>query len=339
MKIKIAEIKDKKTWENFVLSRPNNSFFQSWAWGEVQKALGNKVWRLGVFDSNNLMGVCQVVKVTARRGIFLHLRHGPIFTKWQAGYFNPLLTHIKKIAKSEKVWFLRVSSQIERNIRNQEFFKTRGFQPAPIPGQDAEVAWVLDISLSEEELLSKMRKTTRYLIRRAQKMGITIVERRESQGLAAFLRLYRETAKRQHFVPHKEIREECEIFGKENAFLKLFLAEYQKKILAGALIVFYGKQAIYHHSGSSTKFSNIPVSYLLLWEAIREAKRQGKKVFNFWGIAPEDKPRHPWQGLTMFKKGFGGEVREYIHAFDLPISPFYSLTFLIETARQIWRGY
>jgi lipid II:glycine glycyltransferase (peptidoglycan interpeptide bridge formation enzyme) len=61
--------------------------------------------------------------------------------------------------------------------------------------------------------------------------------------------------------------------------------------------------------------------------------------YNFWGIAPEGKKNHPWNGLTGFKKGFGGEAHEYLHAQDLPCSPLYILPKTIETIRRIKKGY
>lgn len=335
--ITIREISDKKIWEDFVLSQPNNSFFQSWDWGEVQEALRYKIWRLGISDKNKLVGAAQVVKVTARRGRFLHLRHGPILGKWQAKYLDPLVEEIKKIGNQENVWFIRISPLIEKSEKNQQFFQQRGFRPAPIHGQDAELAWVLDITRSEDEILAGMRKTTRYLVRKAQKLGVEVIEGQTEQDLDVFLRLYQKTAQRQDFVPHQGLEEEWKILGREN-LVRLYLAKYQEIVLAGALIIFYGDQVVYHHSGAD-RLSDIPATYALLWEAIQKAKKEGKSIFNFWGIAPFDKPHHPWKGLTLFKTGFGGETKEYIHAQDLPLSPFYWLTWLVESTRRIKKGY
>jgi lipid II:glycine glycyltransferase (peptidoglycan interpeptide bridge formation enzyme) len=81
------------------------------------------------------------------------------------------------------------------------------------------------------------------------------------------------------------------------------------------------------------------VNYLLQWEAIKEAKKRDKSIYNFWGIAPDTKRRHPWQGLSLFKKGFGGRLVEYLHAKDLPLSPLYFATYCYETLRKWKKGY
>ena len=132
------------------------------------------------------------------------------------------------------------------------------------------------------------------------------------------------------------IKEEFEIFNRANQAL-LLVTKYQHQDLAAALILFFGPQAIYHH-GASIK-SKIPITYLLQWQAIQEAKKRGCQYYNFWGIAPHDKPNHPWKGITLFKTGFGGEEKQFLHAHDLVLSNNYWITYGIETARKLWRGY
>ena len=77
--MQIREINNKNLWENFISAQSPQSLFQSWNWGEtVKKTQDKKVRflnRFGLFDKNDiLLGIFQVVKIKARRGIFLHLR-------------------------------------------------------------------------------------------------------------------------------------------------------------------------------------------------------------------------------------------------------------------------
>jgi len=86
------------------------------------------------------------------------------------------------------------------------------------------------------------------------------------------------------------------------------------------------------------KYPKIPVSYLLQWEAIKEGKKRGCKTYNFWGIAPESeleaKKDHPWKGLSLFKKGFGGYKKEYVKTQDFPLSWKYWPIYLFEEIRK-----
>jgi len=128
------------------------------------------------------------------------------------------------------------------------------------------------------------------------------------------------------------------VLCKNNEALLLF-AKYKGKIISGILIDFVGPMAIYHHAASDNAYRNIPANYLLLWEAIKEAKKRKKTFFNLFGIAPSDNKHHPWSGFTMFKMGFGGERVEFIHAMDLPLSALYWKTYSIDLITKKIKGY
>lgn len=346
--MEIQEITDKNIWEKFISEYSPQSLFQSWNWGEVIKRIQNlpacagrefriqNLWRFGIFEGNKLVGISQVNKVNAKKGAFLHIRHGPIFSQWKKVYLEFLIDYLKKLNKIGKTKFLRLSPLIENNIEYNNLFKQLQFINSPIHAMDGEYCWVLNLKKSEEELLSGMRKTTRYLIRQAQKLGVEINQTRDKSEIEEFLYLYKQTAKRHNFVEHKGVREEFDIFLK-NDQITLLKGYFQNKLISVALIIFYNNQAIYHHSASMEQ--KIPVNYLLQWEAIKEARKRNMSYYNFWGIAPADKKNHPWKGLTIFKQGFGGETVEYLHAKDLPLSPLYCTTYALELLRKLRKGY
>lgn len=336
MGMRVLPIESRNLWESFATTYCANALFQSWPWGQVAQALGSKVWRLGVFTEKNLVGVAQVTKIEAKRGKFLHIRHGPIFQSQTRAFWNGMLRYVASLAVANGCWFIRVSPVVDDSDKNRSLFRSLGLRPAPIHAMDAELCWVLDLDKSEEELLSSMRKTTRYEIRMAQEAKVNVRKSTDPRDVSSFLALYKATAERHDFTPHIGIREEFEIFAKERRAM-LFLGEHERNILAGAIILFWGDQAIYHHGASLP--SRIPVSHLVQWEAIKEAKKRGATRYNFWGIAPEGNRRHPWRGITVFKKGFGGKVVFSLHAHDLPVSPFYVVPRVIETIRRIQKGY
>ncbi len=349
MAIKIENIIDKSVWETFASKYAPRTFLQSWAWGEFQKTMGNKIWRLGIFDDSNLFGTALVSKIVAKRGTFLLIQHGPCLTDSTASLsddqkkiFSFLLTELKKIGQTEKASFIRIGPLVERNQANKNFFKDLGFRQAPMHANAYEATWKLNITLPEEELLAKMRKTTRYLIRQALKNPDIAVElSAKAEDLAAYLKLNQATAKKQAFTPFPSdyITNEFEIFSKDGQAL-LFLGKYKGELAAAALIIFWSGAAYYHQAASGFKHAKLSIPYLIAWEAIKEAKARGCVVYDFWGdVNPQTDPKHPWAGPTLFKMGFGGQVFEYIKTQDLPLAKKYWLNYIIEKARKIKRGY
>jgi lipid II:glycine glycyltransferase (peptidoglycan interpeptide bridge formation enzyme) len=51
--------------------------------------------------------------------------------------------------------------------------------------------------------------------------------------------------------------------------------------------------------------------HLLQWQAIKDANEQGFEIYDFWGVAPKDGSKPNWEGITRFKKGFGGRMVSY----------------------------
>ena len=344
--VEIREITQKDVWEGFLLETQEKTFLDSWNWGEFQKKMGNKIWRLGIYeclkpDIKHLIGVVLVIKITARRGNFLFLPHSPVVKNDRELFsaISAVLEKLKIIAKEENCSFIRVAPIWERNKENIKIFKDLGFRQAPIH-MHPEASWELDIKPSEENLLMNMRKTTRYLIRQAQKnKDIEIIQSNNIQDIEKFNKLYQTTVNRQGFAPFSldYLKNEFSVFQPDNQ-ITIFLGNYRNEIVSSAIIIFWQGIGFYHQGASSLKYPKIPVSYLLQWEAIREAKRRGCRLYNFWGIAPDNNKKHPWYGLTLFKMGFGGHKKEYVKTQDFVLSPKYWLTYIIETIRKKKRG-
>ena len=349
MALYIKEVDNKKNWEDFLSKSEEKTFVNSWNWGEFQKKEGEKIWRFGIFGDKGQIASAPVVKIEAKRGKFLFVPHGPNIKpevkNQRLKILEVLLNRLKEIAKEEKVSFIRVAPIWERNEKNIKIFRELGFREAPIH-MHPEVTWELDITPSEEELLMGMRKTTRYLIRQAQKNeDIDIIKSKNIRDLDIFNKIYQATAQRHHFFPFSlnYLENQFSSFISDNQ-ISIFFGRYKKEVVSSAIIVFWQNTGFYHHGASLTKYNKFPVSYLLQWEAIKEAKKRGCHHYNFWGIAPDikdksevKKSRHPWAGLTLFKMGFGGYRKEYVKTQDFIISKDYWLTFIFEKLRKAKR--
>ncbi len=335
MEIEIKEIANKEIWENFLLGCEEKTFLQSWNWGELQRMMGNKIWRIGVYDeSEGLVSAVLAVKIKAKRGTFLLAQHS-------IGMSEILLNKLKEIAKKENCSFIRIAPLLLRNEENKKLFQGLGFRESPMHANAYEATWKLDIRPSEQELLMNMRKTTRYLIRQGLKNPeIEIIKSDKIEDVGFYNKLNQEVAKHQRFVPFsfEFVKNEFDVFTKNNQAL-LFFGKYQEEIIASALVIFWSGIGFYHYAALSLKYHKIPIAYLLQWEAIKEAKKRGCLLYDFWGyVDPKKQPKHPWAGPTLFKMGFGGQPYQYLKAQDLPLSWKYGLVYIFEKLRKIKRG-
>lgn len=335
--VQIKIMQNKEEWESFLLSQDLPPFLQSWNAAEQAESMGEKTLRLGIFKDEELAGICLIHEVRARRGSYLYTPYGPVFQQGREDLLYPLITFLKEYAKKEQFWFIRITPYWERNDRHQTLLKHAGFITAPIH-MLSEIVWKLDITPDEEILLKNMRKTTRNLIRRAEKDGVVIRKSKDPKDVDTFIQLMDKTHKRHSFVPYPDdlYKKQLEYFEKDDQVV-VFSGEHGTNKIASAIVMYYGNVASYHH-GASIR-SKVPVAYRLQWEAILEAKKRGCREYSFWGIEESEDPKHPFYGITKFKKGFGGEKRYLVMAQDLPVSSFYWLTWCIESFRRVKRGF
>src|SRR3989338_1992745 len=112
--MEIREIQSKDEWEGFLQNCAEKTFMQSWNWGEFNIALHNKIWQFGIFYGENLLGVFLVIKVTAKRGTFLFVPHGPVLKESlrisdKKETMKGALEMLKKISAEEKNAIIKVS--------------------------------------------------------------------------------------------------------------------------------------------------------------------------------------------------------------------------------------
>lgn len=333
--ITIKKIEDKNIWEDFLSKHPEANFLHSWYWGDFHKNLSHQIERAGFYKGNHLVGIMLSVVEPAKRGRYLTVAGGPILDWSDTSLVSLAFKHLKNNAEVHKCAFVRIRPQLISNEISKTIFKTHGFVDAPLH-LHAELTSQLDITKSEEDLLANMRKTTRYEIKKALSLGLEVTSSADPKNIRKLYELQLETAKRQKFIPfsYNFLYEQFKVFVADGKAL-LYSAWHEKNLLAQAFIIFYGEEAIYHYGASTVEGRKYPGSYLLQWEAVREAKKRKMTRYNFWGVSPENQQDHRFHGISIFKRGFGGSDVEYLHAQDLIINrPKYLFNWTIEKIRK-----
>ena len=104
--------------------------------------------------------------------------------------------------------------------------------------------------------------------------------------------------------------------------------KYGDKIhMASSMFIIYPNEVLYLYSGSFDEFMKYNPQYLIQWEIIKYTIKNNIPKYNFYGIDGNfDKTNNEMYGIYEFKRGFGGNVEEFIGEFDLVINkPLYTL--------------
>ncbi len=318
------------------IAQADRSFLQAFEYGQLQEKIGNQAFYVLLQDKTEILKSWLFILFKAKRGVYLFCPYGNFST----AELELVIDFWKKWQQQNlKIDFLRISPLCSDNKENLITYQQAGFRPAPVHMMHPELDWRLDITKNDQTLLAEMRKNNRYGINKAKKDGVKILTGDSQEMLNQFYLLHEKTARRQGFIPWSKqfLDAQRAVFAPLDA-IKIYLAEYDGQIISGAIIMFYEGRAYYHHGASDENFNKIPSSYLIQWEAIQEAKKRGFPEYSFYGVI-EDAPKHPWAGLSFFKKGFGGAGKHLLHCQDYAFSARYWLIWLLEKYQRWRKGY
>lgn len=259
-------------------------------------------------------------------GNYLYLPYGPIAKDKSS--FKAALNAINTLAKNQNVIFARIEPQ---NPDFAEFLPPKTYKSRDLNPKET---WVLDLSDKDREsIILGFSHGVRNPYNTAQKRGLIVESTRDITKIKHLVDLQHALAREKHIHTYSEHYLKTEF---EQPFATLYLVKYQKpetteptsnhpkdgQIIAASLFFDYDGTRYYMQSAADNRYKKLPATVVLLATAILDAKDQGIKHFDFWGIAPEGANQsHPWYGFTKFKKSFGGHEVQYAGTYDIVTNP------------------
>jgi len=257
-------------------------------------------------------------------------------TPWNVGYCPkgelPTKEQVKilaKIARENRCIFIKLEPKVEGKWKPLKRF----VQGRPL---FTKYNFVLDVQPSEEELLAGMKQKTRYNIKVAEKKGVSVEIDNSSEAFEKYLELTEETTKRQGFYAHsREYHKKMWSVLHPAGIAHLLVAKYQGEIITTWVLFKFGDTLYYPYGASTREYREVMANNLVMWEAIKLAKKWGLKYLDMWGaLGPNPDTNDPWYGFHTFKSGYGARQVEYIGTWDYVVRPMlYKIYRATETLR------
>lgn len=302
-------------WNLYLQKSPNAHLLQTGEWGELKAAFGWKPLRI----------------VNSEDGVQILFRKLPLgltigyIPKAVISNQSAVLSEIDAACKRNRAIFLKWEPDSWENQKPGAWNLTLRTSPQNI---QPPRTILIDISGSEEEILSHMKQKTRYNIRLAEKKGVAV---HPWDDLAAFHKMMLVTGGRDGFGVHAyEYYKKAYELMHSKGMCEILLAEFEGKPLAALFVARHGNRAYYLYGASTDAERNRMPTYLLQWEALKWAKAHGCDEYDLWGVPDEEEAmleanfenRHDglW-GVYRFKRGFGGELKRAAQAMDRVYDP------------------
>ena len=335
--------KSVKEYEEFLKACPKGHFCQSEMWAKIKDNWKNEVV-ISRDEEGKLNGAMSILirKVPMFNSTLMYAPRGPVCDCHDKAVLKNLFDGAKELAKKYNAYVLKVDPDIK--IDDEEFkkiVKDYGFtvkKPSKnFEGIQPRFVFRMDVEgKTEDEVFASFHNKTRYNVRVALKNDVTVTIGNRDD-LKRFHEIMVETGTRDEFVVRTlEYFEKMYDVMAPSDNLRLYLAHYQDKIVAGTLAIKYGDKVWYLYGASSNESRNVMPNYLLQWEMIKWAIEEKCRIYDFRGVSGDLDPSNPLYGLYRFKKGFNGEFTEFIGDIDLTFKPLMKL--LVEKGEPIYRN-
>jgi peptidoglycan pentaglycine glycine transferase (the first glycine) len=326
MKTYICE--DIQKYKDFLLSHPKCNFAQSPEWAKVKSEWVSKII-MAEDDNGVVKGAMNILirKIPFLNYTIMMSSRAPVCDSHDVETIKALMESAKQLAKKHKSYVLMLEPDVEREDRDfEQLVRNMGFkiknESKNFEGINPRFVYRKDIKgMSEEELMQSFHQKWRYNIRLSEKKGVEI-KIGTKNDIREFHKIMLETGVRDNFVTRS-----VEYFEKMHdsmapEHLRLYLAYYNGKIIAGTITILYGKKCWYLYGASSNEYRNVMATYLLQWEAMKWALETGCDVYDFRGVSGDMDESNPLYGIYRFKKGFNGQLVELIGEIDYIFKPF-----------------
>lgn len=337
---------------NFIQSNsPDGGFLQSDYWRKFQESAGRETYNISDSDdSGELFSYANIITHKLPIvGKYFYVSRGPVIENFKFEILNlksnsndkitKFINNLINLAKENNIGWIRIEPvNDEILILMKDNLSDRyKIKKSAVDMQPREIL-VVDISKSEGEILVGMKQKTRYNIKLAQKKEVKICDSREEKYIQEFLRLVEITSKRDKITSHLDdyYRKMFEIIPSD--ILKLYVAEYEGKIIAANLALFFGKTATYMHGASDNDHRSVMAPYLLQWQQILDAKKAGCERYDFGGVKTGTTD-NKWSGITKFKTGFAPEAKsvQFPGCYDIVLHSFkYELYRILQGIKRIF---
>lgn len=180
---------------------------------------------------------------------------------------------------------------------------------------------LIDLTPPEEIIFHSFTEAKRRAVRKALKNNISSIE---SDDISKLIKVKNKSAGLFGFITTSGAKEMWKAFSPNNATTVLAFEHLNTPDIsdthvktaipvAGIFLIFWEDIAYYWIAGATNKGKKLSAPTLLVWEAVKIAKRRGMKQFDFVGVWDERFPKDnkDWLGFTKFKEGFGGNTLYY----------------------------
>lgn len=324
-------------WDSLLSNSEDYNVFQSHAWGEYKKTSDWIPERWIVKNSNGSV-ICMVQILT--KSFFPAIKigwapGGPVFQFPQSKkqYIGEVLRLLlDKIAETSGQMFFRFNSQIPNNASLAYSFNQNCFKP--IFRINSGYSFFFDLIQPLYKLKNEMTSKHRYYVNKALDENIEWKAGNKLIFFQEFSTLYKEMAKEKDIKSLKnDINDLINLCSHLQNNAIVFTGYIDNYPITSCIALKFYKKAFYFMAATGKKGREISASYAMIYKLFEHLKDKGITMLDFGGINPCSNSA---EGVNHFKRGFRGELVEYLGEWEWSNSRL--LRYTVNLAIHLKRG-
>lgn len=307
---------DLDTWRSFIANHPNGTAFQTpemWdVFAHTDCVVPSFVCVLG--SREKILGISLA---SVKKSPFGNLLGG------YCGFFGgPLIADDIPYEEQERVisalleFQARVVGKSAYYVEIINLWNTEPFNQAFLDAgyrRNDHFDSIIDLTQREAAIWNKFHKHRRNGIKKAQKLGVRVIERQRGESIKTLFDAVKASATRgKAALPSFSFFEALATYVPRDMvwFLEY---QYEGKTLGGSVFLVFNGIVYYFYSGTFDSARGMNGNELGIWYAIQNAKKLGCRIFDLGGLGVRKtwKPTDEKPGYIDFKREFGGQLVNY----------------------------
>lgn len=297
---------DVQEWNDLLLKSEICDAFQTYEWAQVMRnGVNAHPYFLMVRNKGETIGGVMLLR-KKMFGIIdsYEVRGGPLFVREDKTFVMENIIKILKKRKGRAMYILFVPFP-PINYGFKEMFRNMGYYPFPFR------TIIIDLKRPLKDVWRALDKKARWGVRKAERLGVKVKVANAWQEWEQYYKL--------HVLHGREKQYPVEPYGFFKEMFKLnfrnmsrlFIAEYNKRIIAGSLFLVYKKNMIFLQNASLSAFLTYNPNNLLQWRSIEWARENGVTTYDINGLPLEETPY--LRGVYDYKKRWDGHIQWYYY--------------------------
>jgi len=313
-------------WDQFVANTPGGHHVQTSLWSQVKATVGWSAQRIVALQGGRIVGGAQVlIRQMPLVGGIGYVSAGPLLQRDDPDLAGAFFEELMKFSRDNHLQYVVVQPPAADEQVEQQLSAFH-FEPSTVELYPTATV-IVDLSLSLDDILAQMRRSTRKNVAKSEREGVTVREGTR-EDMPTFCRLNALTCQRQNAAqfPAEYFMKMWDVF-EPHGYVKMFIAEYNGEPVSIKLAVPFRDTVVSKVLGWSGLHQEHRPNEAAFWAITKWAKANGYRWYDLEGVdrlgaeevlAGRPLPEPLQKSPDFFKYGFCGTpklfpvAREYI---------------------------